>query len=738
MARIMRSKDGQYVAIKDDGSRVPVNPSTVEKSEIFRPPTQSADVAAPQPAQPASDPFIVRNEQGVDVGTRALVKNWAASPEIAKSQLESMGYDVRPYGNHPMKMQFAVRPRGKTGVWKVLDPDGFDWQDVLDLGGDALAGGVQALSMMSGGGAAKQALTGAVGGSLGEAARQSIGELSGIPHNTSGANIATAGAVGGAIPVLAKAAAPIIKPIGSALAYGFERFGTGLRYAAARFAGVRDLPNMPLTEALSILRNNAGRKVVPIADQAKALHRVMMDPQSGLLNETWPEVAQVNEALVRAKQAGASMDFSPVIDNLERLGQSKEAGMVERRAPDRAESKFDALFKDVRENPEANPSAPEEPRVAAAASKRDATFMAENNRRVAERRQFADLTPPEKESAMAGARAKEVSDLRAKYTPSELSDPQFKDLHPDAARAMEDAGRTQRIGAPEGTERRANVDRRIPPVEAPAPPQLPSSSAKQVTELLNFLTERVNRAGVKFSEVPLDLAHQLKRAVQDLARKGGAYAGDTVAEPFARVGRDAAATIRQGIIDAMPDELKNDFTNAMGSFERKSKLRTAIINSFRTPSDVESFLRDVHGKSNAAAALHLSGLENEFGVSIAPELEQARASEMVNRGGATDLIRRHPYAAGAAIFHPGAGAALFGGMMGAPAAGKALEAVSRGVSAGSSLLGAGARRLSNSPEAMATAVRLIQEAAANKGKGIASESQASVSRTSGKKVTRLF
>jgi hypothetical protein len=280
-----------------------------------------------------------------------------------------------------------------------------------------------------------------------------------------------------------------------------------------------------------------------------------------------------------------------------------------------------------------------------------------------------------------------------------------------------------------------------PSATAPArAPELASVGArKQVTELLNYITAKVQKAGFSLSDVPLDLAHQLKRHVQDIARRGGAYADEPVLEPFIRVGRDAASTIRQGLIDSMPADLKSDFVDAMGRFERKTKLRGAIINSFRTPSSVEAFLRDVHGRSNAAAAIHLDGLEREFGVKLMPDLEAAQATEMMDKASPGEILRHHPIAAGMAIFHPATGLPIVAGVMGAPLAGKGLQAASRGIAAGTTALSGAAERAAASPSAVAAGVKILQDAAASRGKGITSESQASV--TAGrrpKRVTRLF
>lgn len=849
MARVVKDKNGQYVAIKDDGSRIPLNPSKVAGASRLRdgegeaePEIDPARAAAiekivsgvrgmsadalnpgaslppepetkeekaddegafqdwyksqaaktginPNPDDPKHfydyraafkadaapdasghwpskfkqeghpnmvidgidtrtgepvDPMIVRNVQGVDVGTRALVKNWAATPEVAKRTLEEMGYDVKPWGNHPMKMQFAVRPRGKTGVWKVVDPDGFDWQDLLDLGGDLLSGTFQAGAMAlaapvaaaagipsAGAGAlAVEGVASAVGSGAGEAARQGVGSLLGIKQNTSGAGIATAAAIGGAVPVAAKLAAPVIKPIGSALAYGFDRIGTSLRYAAARFAGVKDLPNMSLGAALDIITNRAGRKVVPIAEQAKALQRVMMDPKAGLLNETWPEVEKVNAALVGAKIQGAVMDMRPVLDDLERIAGSEGQGMAERRAaPREATDKFDALFKGVRNDPEFRPSAAdatENPNLAKAVQERDRGFglEPEPNRRAAERRtkqvRFADL-PEERKAALV--HEANMGEARAQAERrQDMGTAVFDFLHPEAKARLESAAKT------------------IPMPAAAAPaaakPLVKPSAQKQTVELLNFLVGRLQQEGIPLHSVPLDFAHQLKRYVQDIARRGGAYAGEQVEEPFAAIGRDAAAGIRQRVIDGMPDDLRDEFSNAMAAFERKAKLRNAIVGSFRTASDVESFLRQIHVQSNAAAALHLAGIEQEFGISLRPDLDLARASEMVAKGGPYDIVRKHPYAVGAAVFHP-ASAAVVGGVAGAPLAGKALQGAGRAVRGGTKIAAAAAERFANSEAAKATAVRMLQDAAAANGKGIASESQASTSRPR-KRVTRLF
>lgn len=785
--RVVKDSLGRYIGVKDDGSRVPLSPSQVSNATTL--PKQSVeeqrnplDTAASPVPQPAEQP-IVRNVQGVSLAERTLVKNWASDPAKAREVLEGMGYDVMPWGNHVAKMQFAVRPRGKSGVWKVLDPDGFDWQDLLDFGGDMLSGAYTTIAAMlaapaaaaagvpTGGAGALAVESAAVGAgsAAGEFARESVGEMSGLTNNIKAGNVKTAGVIGAAAPVVTKLAAPVLRPVGRALAYGFERSGAEIRYAAARIVGAKIPPGMSRQEVIDALMNPAGKKIVPLGEQAKALYNVMMNPKGGLLNETWPEVQRVNAMLAHAKEANAVMDFMPVIDNLEKMAKAEGAGMVERRALGRSGALDDA-FRAVRENPAFTPDEAmlaQNPELRAAVEARDAEFMGDFRQRA-----LTTTDLPRKNEALKKweAISKRGAETAAEGGAATEESPGLKEFEsrfrqgfggkafssetvpgsPSAAKRQAIAGFEKEFGepgafgAPESSTAKfpSGVLRGVrgegPGTREAADAEFRAPGArKQVLELINYLVGQVQRAGVPLSEVPLDLAHFLKRNVQDVARRGAKYAGAEVDEPFARVARDAAAAIRNGVVENMPAEVQSDFADAMSAFERKVKLRNAIVGSFQSPADVESFLREIHGKSNASAAIYAAGLEKEFGIRLLPDVEAARVAEIA-QGGVGEFVRRHPFAAGAAVFHPATGLPVLGGLAAAPEVGKGLQAAGRAIRAGSEVAARTAERLASSPESNAAAVRLIQDAAVKSGKGIASENQASVSARRRRRVTKLF
>lgn len=138
----------------------------------------------------------IDNTQGVGFFTRWLAKNLSANPEQAAGFLQRSGFDVRPVADEG-KMQFLVRKAGAQ-KWSVLDPQGFDWQDLTDVAseivggvvtgefalGGALAGAAAGAPAGPGGAAAGAVVGGVGGGAVGqggyEALRQSAGGIVGV------------------------------------------------------------------------------------------------------------------------------------------------------------------------------------------------------------------------------------------------------------------------------------------------------------------------------------------------------------------------------------------------------------------------------------------------------------------------------------------------------------------------------------------------------------------------------
>lgn len=141
---------------------------------------------------------------------RFVAKNLAQNKEKQINYLQQK-YPEREFALD--KGQVITRPRGASGAFQVLDPEGFDIQDITDVLTDVGAGVAEAAATAAGavGGAALGggigALPGAAaaGGAAGaglEALRQYAGKMAGIPQDVSGSDVAISGAFGAASPFL--------------------------------------------------------------------------------------------------------------------------------------------------------------------------------------------------------------------------------------------------------------------------------------------------------------------------------------------------------------------------------------------------------------------------------------------------------------------------------------------------------------------------------------------------------
>jgi hypothetical protein len=764
MAKIVKDQLGKFIAIKEDGTRVPVDPSWVAESEAQSKPkpslTPGQQVAqraglSPEgaPSPDGENPMIVRPEQGVSGGERFTLKN-VANPEQVRQHLEDWGYEVRPYGDHLLKMQFAVRPKGTNGVWRPLDPDGFDWQDLTDLIGDlpglatttlaaiAAVPAATAAGLATGGPGALGVESAAVGlgSAAGEAIRQGTGVVTGVEPKMDMSQITAAGVVGAAVPVASKLLSPITRAIGRPLAYGFEKVGGGVRMAALRIMGAKGVEGMPLAEADAILRNMKGKTIVPIAEQAKAVQSAV----KRVLTADWPEAAQANDMLAAARDAGAKIDFNPILEGIENA-----AGAVERRAAGAARpvvSEGEALAGRMRTGaPAVKPSFEEFQRTPVGQSARRLDIGRQATVAEAGSPGLADA----EEAIRAGQKGKA---FEKPPTPSELGRASPAATMPigapkpgvfnegagmaSGAKRAAIAGHEAEFGAPGAFGAPGDISERLTGEAARAEFRDPGLR-KELLSFVGRLSKRLSDQGFRLSEVPVDFANVVKQDLQALSRRGGAYAGKPIEEAFTRVMGDAASKLRTGIVDAMPVEIQKDFADVMAEFESKTKLAQAISNKVSDVGATEAWLREVYGNANSSGLRYIQQLEDRFGIKILPALREAQAKEIIGKGNITKFAEKHPYLAAAAIFHPETALPAVGGLAAAPAAGKGLQAVGRGIEKGTELAAAGARRLAASPEAKAAAVKILQDAAANSGKGITSENQASAVRKP-RRVTRLF
>lgn len=170
-------------------------------------PTSSLPPAYSLESTSTPDNNVVQ-EQHPDIGfgTRALVKNLSQSDAVTRKYLEGKGFQTDVVDG-----QIVVRKPGEAR-FRVIDPKGFDPQDITDLAYDIPSGIAQGVATAAGGIAAGVP-TGGVGAIPGamaasgataaasEALRQKLGQWAGLPQEVSGRDVATMGIVGAATPL---------------------------------------------------------------------------------------------------------------------------------------------------------------------------------------------------------------------------------------------------------------------------------------------------------------------------------------------------------------------------------------------------------------------------------------------------------------------------------------------------------------------------------------------------------
>lgn len=292
MAQVFRDPDGNFVAIKEDGTQVPVMPNLAANARIsgFAP---------------------IKQEQGVSLGQRFVVKNLASNPDAAKAYLEGVGYDVRPYGGG---FNFAVRPKMATGrtPWKVVDPDGFDPQDLLDLAGDAVSLGAQtaaavgvAPSLAAGpaGLAAEAGVVGATSGAV-EAGRQAIGSMVGVPNNLDPKQIGIQAGAGAAGSVIGRG-------VGAAARNTASFISRTARSAGARFAGIEGSRALPGADALLDAANWAVDNPRDLMKTPKEAADILRGAVQKIARDPFPERALTQQMAEDAGQMGVSVNIRP-------------------------------------------------------------------------------------------------------------------------------------------------------------------------------------------------------------------------------------------------------------------------------------------------------------------------------------------------------------------------------------------------------------------------------------------
>lgn len=164
------------------------------------------ELARRQQAQ-ASEP-VINNEraEGISFADRAIVKNFSQSPEVSAQYLRQQNpdKDIQVHNG-----QLLVKDKGAT-EYNVVDPEGFDLEDITDVAYDVGSGIAEAVAFP---------FTGSLGsGAIGagsETLRQGIGNLAGLENDAAqtAQDAALVGGVSATIPAVGKFLKPAIKGV---------------------------------------------------------------------------------------------------------------------------------------------------------------------------------------------------------------------------------------------------------------------------------------------------------------------------------------------------------------------------------------------------------------------------------------------------------------------------------------------------------------------------------------------
>jgi hypothetical protein len=276
---------------------------------------------------------------------RALIKNFANKPEVGARYLQ------QKYPNMEVKQtpdgQTIVRTHGEK-EYRVLDPEGFDLQDVTDIGWDIGSGAATGAATTAGatagsvagpvGSVAGGAAIGGAASAGAEALRQKLGQYFGLPQDVDTTDVKVAGGIGAALPVAGGLVKGAWSGVKSSAPWLAEKL-TGINRNV-----VRDLP-----EYLNALKD---AEKTGITDVVGDTHNSI---RTGFA-EARRRIGSELEAAINA--AGEKVDVSkaekPFIDLLEKLesfkGETNNPALAEKIAA--AKEKVSYLFRSRTQTPE--------------------------------------------------------------------------------------------------------------------------------------------------------------------------------------------------------------------------------------------------------------------------------------------------------------------------------------------------------------------------------------------------
>lgn len=278
--------------------------------------------------------------------TRWLAKNLSANPREAKAFLERQGYKVTA-ATSGSKLNFLIEKPSDPGFGqRVLDPAGFDIQDLTDITTDILSGIAVGLGITAGaslgatggsavpgpgtigGGLIGGAAGGAFAGGAAETARQSLGVLAGVNQQADVGQIAAATTGGG----LAAPTGAVASKVGGAVITGTLRAGKKLATGGlnltqnllARLIGVTE-------DQFKAATRNPKAAADLIAEKSPRINDILERVQGFLFKnniDKMPEFHAINKLL----EKGRPINMRPLIDQLMGVGRKSPVGPLEKAA----------------------------------------------------------------------------------------------------------------------------------------------------------------------------------------------------------------------------------------------------------------------------------------------------------------------------------------------------------------------------------------------------------------------
>ncbi len=280
---------------------------------------------------PGADPDVPLQKQHPEVSwaDRAKVMNFDPGSPAASRYFQGKGFEVKDRGNYEISLR---RP---GGFWYSLDPQGFDWSDITDIGGDIASGitmgvgavlGAAATAPSGFGAIAGGAAGAATGGAAAHGVKQAAGAFLGFKP-TAGEVLGGLGResiVGAASELGARAIGAGIKGARGLLARGGAReiVPAPARDLPGAVNPVRPATQIPTTRHADEISRNIDSKIAEklSAREGVALteDKTIIDP----LERVWAhQEAQAGEVAARGVEPP---DYSMAIRGYEAMGSFPE------------------------------------------------------------------------------------------------------------------------------------------------------------------------------------------------------------------------------------------------------------------------------------------------------------------------------------------------------------------------------------------------------------------------------